>query len=188
MKTHRRWSSPFVAALAVLLAGPLMAAPAAAPSPALGQLLASAPASARDSAASVAAPAAAPASVSGPSALAIPPGTALTPEISDPGRVRLILQIVSDVYYGNPLRFPKDGVVWQNREGLLPAEPLGFYHEYTVLPPPGSPSVITIGGRTVTVPPSRGTRGAERLIIGGGRLLYYTADHYRSFTQLTVVP
>jgi ribonuclease T1 len=119
---------------------------------------------------------------------AIAPGTRLSPAVSDPGRTALILKIVTDVHDGNPLRFPKDGAVWENREGLLPAEPAGYYHEYTLLPAPGSPSHVSVGDSEFDIPPAQGTRGAERLIIGGGEVLYYTPDHYKDFLELHVLP
>jgi len=120
-------------------------------------------------------------------AAAIPPGKDIAPKFSDPVRVGVILKLVSDVYYGKPLQFPKDGTVFDNREGLLPAKPAGYYREYTVLPPPGSPMTVSIGGRTFAISPPQGTRGAERLIIGGGEVLYYSPDHYRTFIQLQVL-
>lgn len=58
---------------------------------------------------------------------------------------------------------PKDGSTFGNREGELPDEPPGYYHEYTV-PTPGSSD-----------------RGARRLITGSHHELYYTGDHYASF-------
>lgn len=65
---------------------------------------------------------------------------------------------------GGPFPYPhNDGVVFGNRQHALPAEPAGYYHEYTV-PTPGSAD-----------------RGARRLITGAGRELYYTGDHYRTF-------
>jgi ribonuclease T1 len=60
----------------------------------------------------------------------------------------------------------EDGDVFQNREGLLPDQPLGYYREYTV-DTPGSPD-----------------RGARRLVIGEGGDTYYTDDHYASFTEI----
>src|SRR5260370_21209827 len=50
---------------------------------------------------------------------------------------------------GGPFRYDRDGVVFGNREHLLPAKPRGYYHEYTV-PAPGVKS-----------------RGARRIICGG---------------------
>ena len=120
-------------------------------------------------------------------AKAIAPGKDLSPKISDPGRVKLILSIIQKVADGQPLPFPKDGVVFDNREGRLAAKPAGYYHEYTVLPPNGSPSTVTVGDRTFQISPPQGHRGAERLIIGGGEILYYSPDHYTTFIQLQVI-
>jgi ribonuclease T1 len=64
------------------------------------------------------------------------------------------------------LPYEEDGGVFQNREGLLPDEPLGYYREYTVATP-GSPD-----------------RGARRLVIGEGGETYYTDDHYASFEEI----
>ncbi|MFD8191723.1 ribonuclease domain-containing protein [Streptomyces wuyuanensis] len=65
---------------------------------------------------------------------------------------------------GGPFPYPQDGAVFQNREGLLPPHPSGYYHEYTV-ETPGSPD-----------------RGARRIVTGDtDREDYYTADHYASF-------
>jgi ribonuclease T1 len=69
---------------------------------------------------------------------------------------------------GGPFPYPKDGVVFGNREQLFPRRERGFYREYTV-PTPGSRD-----------------RGARRIVCGGQRprlpeACYYTADHYASF-------
>jgi ribonuclease T1 len=68
---------------------------------------------------------------------------------------------------GGPFPYDRDGIVFENREGLLPAEKLGYYHEYTVITP-GSED-----------------RGARRIIAGSSRELYYTDDHYNSFERIT---
>lgn len=73
---------------------------------------------------------------------------------------------------GGPFPYSKDGVVFGNRERLLPRADRGFYREYTV-PTPGSRD-----------------RGARRIVCGGDRpkapeACFYTADHYASF-QLIV--
>jgi len=87
-----------------------------------------------------------------------------------------------------PLPFPwKDGTVFSNNEGGLPRMPQGYYREYTVLPPTGSPMVVTVGDRTFEISPPRGHRGAERIIIGGGEIVYYTPDHYKTFIELQIV-
>ncbi|TPW20870.1 MAG: hypothetical protein FD126_1262, partial [Elusimicrobia bacterium] len=67
-------------------------------------------------------------------------------------------------------------------------QPSGYYREYTVLPPAGSPSDITVGGQRFRISPPQGRRGAERLIIGGGELLWYSPDHYKTFIALRVLP
>jgi ribonuclease T1 len=71
------------------------------------------------------------------------------------------------IHSGGPFPYSQDGAVFQNREGILPAKPSSYYHEYTVKTPGSS------------------DRGARRL-IGGGALttpvsVYYTGDHYASF-------
>ena len=72
---------------------------------------------------------------------------------------------------GGPFKSPRDGVVFANRERLLPAERRGYYHEYTV-PTPGAHD-----------------RGARRIVCGGDRpevpdACFYTADHYASFRRI----
>lgn len=72
---------------------------------------------------------------------------------------------------GGPFPYPKnDGVVFDNREGILPSESSGYYHEYTV-PTPGSPD-----------------RGARRIVTGSADQYYYTGDHYATFCQISDVP
>ena len=73
---------------------------------------------------------------------------------------------------GGPFPHPQDGEVFGNYEHLLPSEPRGYYHEYTVATP---------GART---------RGARRIITGGNPpdVYYYTDDHYRSFRRFTLPP
>ncbi len=65
-----------------------------------------------------------------------------------------------------PFPYPRDGVVFNNYERILPQQTRGYYHEYTV-PTPGTH-----------------TRGARRIISGGAGERYYTADHYRSFSRI----
>ncbi|MFI8307008.1 ribonuclease domain-containing protein [Streptomyces sp. NPDC085927] len=65
---------------------------------------------------------------------------------------------------GGPFPFEQDGTVFQNREGLLPGQSTGYYHEYTV------------------ITPGSDTRGARRVVTGEEyEEDYYTADHYTSF-------
>ncbi len=72
---------------------------------------------------------------------------------------------------GGPFKYDKDGVVFGNRERILPAKSRGFYREYTVKTP---------GERT---------RGARRIVCGGLQpsapdACYYTDDHYASFRKI----
>ncbi|MBX9359708.1 ribonuclease [Streptomyces sp. WAC04114] len=65
---------------------------------------------------------------------------------------------------GGPYPFDQDGTVFQNREGILPSQSSGYYHEYTVITPGSS------------------DRGARRIVTGEqNQEDYYTADHYVSF-------
>jgi len=74
------------------------------------------------------------------------------------------------VRQGGPFPYAKDGVVFGNRERLLPLNTRGYYREYTVKTPGAS------------------TRGARRLVCGGPATVpdacYYTADHYASFRKI----
>jgi ribonuclease T1 len=67
---------------------------------------------------------------------------------------------------GGPFPHERDGVVFSNREKLLPARERGWYREYTV--------------RT----PGERTRGARRIVAGRDGTLYYTDDHYQSFRRI----
>jgi ribonuclease T1 len=85
-----------------------------------------------------------------------------------PGAARETLRLIAQ---GGPFPYHRDGVVFQNREKLLPLQPHGHYHEYTV-----------------TTPGMR-HRGARRIVCGGAlrqqpEACYYTADHYRSFRKI----
>ncbi|MFE3826800.1 ribonuclease domain-containing protein [Streptomyces sp. NPDC059092] len=66
---------------------------------------------------------------------------------------------------GGPFPYSQDGAVFQNREGILPAQSASYYHEYTVITPGSS------------------NRGARRIVTGNKASEdYYTADHYASFS------
>ena len=80
---------------------------------------------------------------------------------------------------GGPFPYPrKDGSIFGNFEGRLPAQRRGYYREYTV-PTPGERD-----------------RGARRIIAGSPRSdnvmssgeYYYTNDHYRSFRRIEEGP
>jgi ribonuclease T1 len=75
-------------------------------------------------------------------------------------------QTVALIDAGGPFPYDTDGVVFANHERLLPAEPTGYYHEYTVTTP----------GST--------DRGARRIITGSVSEMYWTDDHYQSFERI----
>jgi ribonuclease T1 len=77
-----------------------------------------------------------------------------------------IARVLALVEAGGPFPHEQDGTTFENREGLLPQQPSGYYREYTC-ETPGSDD-----------------RGARRLVIGQGGETYYTRDHYESFIQL----
>ncbi|MSP14776.1 MAG: guanine-specific ribonuclease N1 and T1 [Chloroflexi bacterium] len=77
---------------------------------------------------------------------------------------------ISLIQKGGPFPHSQDGIVFQNREGLLPARASGYYHEYTVETPGAS------------------DRGARRIITGRGGEFYYTDDHYDSFKRVVMQP
>lgn len=84
------------------------------------------------------------------------------------------IDILQRIARGGPFKHRQDGAVFQNRERRLPAQPRGYYREYTVQTP---------GSRD---------RGARRIVAGGaagGALpaeYFYTDDHYRSFRRFTL--
>ncbi|MFK2876613.1 ribonuclease domain-containing protein [Rhodanobacter hydrolyticus] len=106
------------------------------------------------------APVAAPASVASAGTSAASPAF-LPPEARD---------TLASIMHDGPFPHSQDGVVFGNYEHLLPEQPRGYYHEYTVETP---------GART---------RGTRRIITGGTppAVYYYTDDHYRSFRQFMV--
>lgn len=102
------------------------------------------------------------------------PDRTATPALADVALSELPVQAQEThrlVMAGGPFPYAKDGVVFGNRERLLPRKARGFYREYTVKTP---------GART---------RGARRLICGGTpptapEVCYYTDDHYASFKRI----
>lgn len=75
-------------------------------------------------------------------------------------------EALDQIEAGGPFAYERDGVTFENREGLLPDEERGYYREYTV-PTPGSDD-----------------RGARRLVTGDDGEVYYTDDHYASFSRV----
>ncbi|MEU8926384.1 ribonuclease domain-containing protein [Kitasatospora sp. NPDC048545] len=81
-----------------------------------------------------------------------------------PSQARTTLNLIAS---GGPFPYSQDGVVFRNRERVLPSQSTGYYHEYTVVTP-GSP-----------------TRGTRRIITGKQyHEDYYTADHYVTFRKV----
>ena len=60
----------------------------------------------------------------------------------------------------------RDGTTIQNKEGILPSKPAGYYTEY-VHPTSGASGA-----------------GAQRVVVGKGGDLWYSPDHYKSFTKV----
>jgi ribonuclease T1 len=78
-----------------------------------------------------------------------------------PPEGRTTLKLIAS---NGPFPFAKnDGVVFSNFEKVLPAQPKGYYHEYTVITPGAS------------------NRGTRRIVTGKSGEQYYTNDHYKTF-------
>ena len=75
-------------------------------------------------------------------------------------------ETIALIHKGGPFPYARDGTLFSNREGQLPAQKRGYYKEYTVKTP---------GVRT---------RGARRIITGAAGELYYTDDHYNHFRRV----
>jgi len=73
---------------------------------------------------------------------------------------------IARIEAGERLHYNNDGIVFQNRERRLPRKASGYYHEY-VHPTPG------LSGP-----------GPQRVVAGQDGEIYYTSDHYRSFTKI----
>ncbi len=84
-----------------------------------------------------------------------------------------VVDTVRRIHAGGPFPFPhSDGAVFGNREGHLPKQRRGYYHEYTV---------ITSRARD---------RSVRRIVTGGTPLTdpaqyFYTGNHYDSFCLVT---
>lgn len=78
------------------------------------------------------------------------------------------LDTLSLIGEGGPYPFRQDDGVFQNREGILPDFDIGHYREYTV------------------ITPGEGDRGARRIVAGEDGELYYTSDHYNSFSEIVL--
>jgi ribonuclease T1 len=107
---------------------------------------------------------------------ALPPAQARESAVSSIENVALqklpdeALRTLTLIKQGGPFPYAKDGVVFSNREKILPSRARGYYTEYTVKTP---------GSRD---------RGARRIVAGGdprGQAeFFYTGDHYQSFKRI----
>lgn len=78
------------------------------------------------------------------------------------------LTVIGLIQQNGPFPYDKDGSTFQNREGILPDKNRGYYQEYTVKTPGAS------------------NRGARRIVGGNDGELYYTGDHYDSFSWIVL--
>ena len=97
------------------------------------------------------------------------PAPATLPVAELPVEARAVARAIRS---GGPFAYANDGVVFSNRERLLPAAQRGYYREYTV------------------ATPGAHDRGARRIVCGGSPptapvVCYYTIDHYASFRRIT---
>ena len=83
-------------------------------------------------------------------------------------------QTLAKIKRGGPYAYRKDGSVFGNREKRLPAQPRGYYTEYTVK----TPYSRDRGARRIVA-----GRGVERNPATSGEY-YYTDDHYNSFRRI----
>lgn len=86
----------------------------------------------------------------------------MTVEQLPPEGIETLELIASD----GPFPYDQDGSTFNNREGILPQQPRGFYAEYTVITPDSD------------------DRGARRIVAGDDGSRFYTSDHYSSFREV----
>ena len=80
------------------------------------------------------------------------------------------LDVLERIDAGGPFKYPDDdGKTFENREELLPDQPIGYYREYTV---ESAPRV----------------RGPRRIVTGDEDEYYWTTDHYDSFSRILRSP
>lgn len=122
---------------------------------------------------------------------ALVPGSAFSPSIDDQVRLTAITDLLAKIAACKPLPYSHDGIVNTNTEGGMPQAPAGFYKEYTLMVPGRNtgdgPEPVILGGQTYMSGPVLSARGPERIIIGGGKEIYYTMDHYKTFVHLVIV-
>lgn len=89
------------------------------------------------------------------------------PYIDPPDLPEQARETIATIRNGGPYSFPSnDNQTYFNNNGILPSKSEQYYREYTVSTPGVS------------------TRGARRIISGSAGELYYTDDHYSSFSRI----
>ncbi|BAU55619.1 DUF6443 domain-containing protein [Mucilaginibacter gotjawali] len=87
--------------------------------------------------------------------------------VSADGVVNDLGPTINRIETGGSFPHRNDASIFMNRDGLLPAKPLGYYTEY-VHPTPG----------LLNRP------GAMRFVVGQNGEMYFTADHYLTFIRV----
>lgn len=122
---------------------------------------------------------------------ALLPGKSFKPVVSDARRVQAIDDLLARIAVCKPMPYGNDGNVHSKPHAGLPAKPAGYYLEYTLIvpnrPTGSKPEPVVIGGQTYMAGAVQSFRGAERLMIGNHREVYYTPDHYTTFILLSIV-
>ena len=90
--------------------------------------------------------------------------------ITDPSELNPLIDTAGLVQRRGPFPYDEDGKVYENLQGRLPEQPLGYYREYTVPTP-------NVQGR-----------GARRLVGGEAGELYYWRPERVEFVALHVPP
>lgn len=90
-------------------------------------------------------------------------GLLLVNESALPKEARDTLRLIRTA---GPFPYAKDGTVYNNFNGTLPAHPRGWYREYTV------------------DTPGENDRGPRRIVAGTDGMKFYTADHYSTFRRI----
>lgn len=118
------------------------------------------------------------------------PGKGLSPAV-DAAHEAAIDGLLARIAACVPLHYEHDAIIFGNREGLLPPRPYGYYREYTLAIPGrkigDAPIEVRVGTWTLTTGDITSVRGPERLVIGGGKEIFYSPDHYVHFAELKIV-
>lgn len=85
---------------------------------------------------------------------------------NDTGRIIEVNRTLDRMESGGPFLYRKDGLFYQDYEGLLPRRDRWYYREYTV-----------------ATPGIRG-RGRRRIVQGEQGDTYYSDDHFESFIRI----